>query len=218
LNFATASAILDYMLIDILFTNPVSYLMMAVSLLFALTVHEYAHAQAADWQGDKTARDMGRLTLNPFAHLDAIGALFIFTLGFGWGKPVPFNSYALKNKKWGPALVALAGPLSNFIMALAVGLLLRFGHFGNEQLLNFFAMFVWLNVLLGVFNLIPVPPLDGSHLALAVWPWRWEKHRVLFMKGGFLAIIVAVLFMMYVGGPYIAQPLFSLITGLPISF
>ena len=206
------------MLIDTLFTNPVSYLMMAVSLLFALTVHEYFHAQAADWQGDKTARAMGRLTLNPLAHLDVVGALFIFTVGFGWGKPVPFNFHALKNKKWGPALVAAAGPLANFAMALVVGFILRFGHISNIQLINFFAMFVWLNVILGVFNLIPVPPLDGSHLILAVWPWKWEKHRVAFMRGGFLAIITAVIFMMYVGGPYIARPIFSLITGLPLNF
>ena len=206
------------MLIDVLFSNPLSYLMMAASLLFALTVHEYAHAQAADWQGDHTARDMGRLTVNPLAHLDAMGALFIFTVGFGWGKPVPFNFYNLKNKKWGPALIALAGPLSNFIMALVVGLILRFGHIGNIQLISFFAMFIWLNMVLGVFNLIPVPPLDGSHLILAVWPGKWEKHKMLFMQGGFLAIITAVIFMMYIGGPYIAQPLFSLITGLPLNF
>ncbi|MCX6789256.1 MAG: site-2 protease family protein [Candidatus Gribaldobacteria bacterium] len=206
------------MLINALFTDPISYLMMAVSLLFALTVHEYAHAQAADWQGDHTARAMGRLTLNPLAHLDAVGALFIFTMGFGWGKPVPFNLYALRNKKWGPSLVAIAGPLSNFLMAVVVGMILRFGHLGGERLLAFFAMFVWLNVLLGVFNLIPVPPLDGSHLALALWPWKWEKHRVLFMQGGFMAIFVAIIFMMYIGGPYIAQPLFSLITGLPMGF
>ncbi len=206
------------MLIDTLFTNPISYLMMAVSLLFALTVHEYFHAQAADWQGDKTARAMGRLTLNPLAHLDVVGALFIFTVGFGWGKPVPFNFHALKNKKWGPALVASAGPLANFMMALVVGLILRFGHINNLQLINFFAMFVWLNVILGVFNLIPVPPLDGSHLILAVWPWKWEKYRMAFMRSGFLAIITAVIFMMYVGGPYIARPIFSLITGLPLNF
>ncbi len=206
------------MLIDVLFSNPLSYLMMAASLLFALTVHEYAHAQAADWQGDHTARDMGRLTVNPLAHLDIVGALFIFTVGFGWGKPVPFNFYNLKNKKWGPALIALAGPLSNFIMALVVGLILRFGHIGNIQLISFFAMFIWLNMVLGVFNLIPVPPLDGSHLILAVWPGKWEKHKMLFMQGGFLAIITAVIFMMYIGGPYIAQPLFSLITGLPLNF
>ena len=206
------------MLISVLFTDPISYLMMAVSLLFALTVHEYAHAQAADWQGDHTARAMGRLTLNPLAHLDPIGALLIFTMGFGWGKPVPFSPYGLRNKKWGASLVAIAGPLSNFIMAVVVGMILRFGHLGGERLLSFFVMFVWLNVLLGVFNLIPVPPLDGSHLALALWPWKWEKYRVPFMQGGFMAIIVAIFSMMYIGGPYIAQPLFSLITGLPMGF
>lgn len=206
------------MLIDILFSNPLSYLMMAASLLFALTVHEYAHAQAADWQGDQTARNAGRLTVNPLAHLDAVGALFIFTVGFGWGKPVPFNFYNLRNKKWGPALIAIAGPLSNFIMASAVGLILRFGQISNVQTIGFFAMFVWLNVILGVFNLIPAPPLDGSHLILAVWPGKWEKHKMLFMQGGFLAIIMAVFFMMYIGGPYIAQPIFSLITGLPMGF
>ena len=197
------------MLINALFTDPISYLMMAVSLLFALTVHEYAHAQVADWQGDHTARAMGRLTLNPLAHLDAVGALFIFTMGFGWGKPVPFNPYNLRNKKWGPALVALAGPISNFIMAVLVGLLLRYLHLSGGALLNFFVMFVWLNLMLGVFNLIPAPPLDGSHLLGAIIPMKTV---------GFFGIIIAVFFMMYIGSPYIVQPLFRLITGLSLVF
>ena len=197
------------MLIDLLFQDPFAYLTLAIALLFAFTIHEYSHAQIADFQGDHTARDLGRLTVNPFAHFDLMGAFFLFLFGFGWGKPVPFNPYNLRNKKWGPALVALAGPISNFIMAVLVGLLLRYLHLSGGALLNFFVMFVWLNLMLGVFNLIPVPPLDGSHLLGAIIPMKTV---------GFFGIIIAVFFMMYIGSPYIVQPLFRLITGLSLVF
>jgi len=204
------------MIIDLLFRDPLSYFMAAVSIILALSIHEYAHAQASDSLGDNTARDMGRLTINPLSHLEPIGAILILTLGFGWGKPVPFNPLNLRNKKWGPAMVAIAGPGSNFFMAIVVGFLLRTGIITNPGLIKFFLTFIWLNVLLGVFNLIPVPPLDGSHLLSVVLGRKAEGYRMLMMQGSVFTLFFAILFMMYVGVPLIANPIFNLIVGAGI--
>lgn len=201
------------MIIQLLFEDPIVYLMAAVSITFALTIHEYAHAQMADLLGDPTAKELGRLTINPLAHLDPIGTIFIFTIGFGWGKPVPFNFLNLRNKRWGPGLIGLAGPASNFLMALVLGLALRFLSPANPGLINFFMIFIWLNLLLGVFNLIPVPPLDGSHILFALLPSRSERIKMAFLRGGFFSLLLAILFMMYIGLPFIVRPLLILITG-----
>ena len=200
------------MIIDLLFQNPLAYLMVAVSITLALTVHEYSHAQMADLLGDSTARDMGRLSLNPLRHLDPLGAFFIFVLGFGWGRPVPINYFNLKNKEWGPAWIGLAGPLSNFIMAVVVGLILRFVSFSSVGLVSFLSFFVWINLLLGVFNLIPVPPLDGSHILFAIMHSRGKDPRMAFASSGIFSLLIAILLMMYLGIPYIVRPLFNLIT------
>ncbi len=202
------------MIIQLLFQNPIAYLMAAVSITFALTIHEYAHAQAADFLGDPTPRRLRRLSVNPLRHLDPLGAIFIFMLGFGWGKPVPFNPLNIRNKKWGPAIIGLAGPGSNFFVAIVIGLLMRFVNLANPGLLNFFVIFVWLNILLGVFNLIPVPPLDGSHILFAVLSGRFERYKIALLRGGLFSLFIAIFFMVYIGSPYIAQPLFRLITGL----
>ena len=203
------------MLIELLFYNPLLYLMVAVSVLLALSIHEYSHAQAAFSLGDSTARDLGRLTVNPLAHLDPIGSLFLFLFGIGWGKPVPFNFLNLRNKKWGPALIALAGPGSNFLMAFIVGLSLRFFSFSSPGIVAFFSIFVWLNILLGIFNLMPIPPLDGSHLLFALLPHSFDRFKFSLLRNSFIWLIFVILFMMYIGIPYIATPLFKIITGIP---
>lgn len=206
------------MIIQLLFVNPVLFLMVAVAILFAFSIHEYSHAQMADFLGDHTARHQGRLTINPLAHLDPIGTLLIFFVGFGWGKPVPFNPYNLRNQKWGPAFVGLAGPGSNFIMAIAVGLVLRFIEVSNPVLIIFFSVFVWINILLGVFNLLPFPPLDGSHIFFAAFPGIGFKMRKMFLQTGFLSILLVIMFMYFIGIPFICQPLFWIITGIPMPF
>lgn len=203
------------MLIELLFVNPILFLMVAVSILLALSVHEYSHAQMAYFLGDSTAKYQGRLTINPLKHLDPFGTLMIFIVGFGWGKPVPFNPHNLRNQKRGPALVGLAGPASNLIMALGVGLFLRFIEIPNLGLVLFFSIFVWLNILLGVFNLLPIPPLDGSHIFFTILPASLEHIKISLLRSGFLLIIVALLFMIFIGIPFICRPLFSLITGMP---
>lgn len=198
------------MIIQLLFSNPLAYFMAAVSIALALSIHEYAHAQAADFLGDHTARDLGRLTVNPLKHLDPIGALLIFTIGFGWGKPVPFNILNIKDKRWGPAIIAAAGPGANFLMAILVTIVWRFVGFSNPGLTNFFFYFVFLNVLLGVFNLIPVTPLDGSHILFAFLGSKADAYRMALMRGGIWSLFLAILFMMYFGIPYIVQPVLSL--------
>ena len=172
------------LLIELFFLNPSLFFMIAVSFMFTLGVHEYSHAQTAYFLGDPTAKSQGRLTINPFAHLDLLGVFFFFIFGFGWGKPVPFNPSNLRNQKWGPALIGLAGPGSNFLMALAAGLALRFLDLSNVSLILFLSIFVWLNLVFGVFNLLPFPPLDGSHIFFALFP-SFEAVKVLLFQNIF---------------------------------
>ncbi len=190
--------------------------MIAVSILLALTIHEYSHGQMAYFLGDSTAKDLGRLTLNPLAHLDPFGTFFLFLFGIGWGKPVPFNFANLRNKRWGPALIAVAGPAANFSMAVIVGLSLRFLPLTNPGMIAFFSVFVWLNIILGIFNLMPVPPLDGSHILFSILPASFNKLKIYLLQSGFVLLIFVIFFMMYIGFPYIATPLFNLIVGAPL--
>lgn len=205
------------MLILLLFNNPILFLMVAVAILFALSWHEFFHAWMAYYLGDPTAKDQGRLTVNPLAHLDPFGTLLLFFVGIGWGKPVPFNPYNLRNQKWGPALVSLAGPASNLIVAILVGISLRFIDPTNMALNFFLGFFVWINLILGFFNLMPIPPLDGSHLFATLFPSYGEKMEAVSVNNP-LFIIGVVMFMVFVVIPYILEPLFHLITGSPLAF
>lgn len=202
------------MLIELLFFNPLLYLMIVISILFGFTVHEYSHAQAAFSLGDPTPKYYGRISLNPLAHFDPIFTSLIFIIGVGMGKPVPFNSYNLKNQKWGPAIVALAGPASNLLMATIVGVSLRIFNFNSPGLVYFLICFTWINLALGIFNLIPIPPLDGSHIFFTILPSSFENIKIVLRENPFL-ILFAIFFMWYIGYPFICQPLFSLITGIP---
>jgi len=204
------------MLIQILFENPVLFLIIAVAIIFALVIHEFFHAWMAYYLGDNTAKDQGRLTINPLVHLDPFGTILLFIVGIGWGKPVPFNPYNLRNQKWGPALVALAGPASNFGLAVTVGLILRFADISNPYFAFFLSFFVWINLILGVFNLMPVPPLDGSHIFFTLFP-SLENIKA-SIQGSFLFLIVVIFFMIYIGIPFIIKPLFILITGMSSIF
>lgn len=154
-----------------LFLNePLVFFTWVLAFLIALSVHEFSHAWSATLQGDGTARRLGRLTLNPVAHIDLIGLLAVLFIGFGWGKPVPFNPYNLKYPKWGPVLVAVAGPVSNLLFAAASLILLEaFGpRLGTSNLLTIFLLVsAQLNIALLAFNLLPLPPLDGSKVLLA---------------------------------------------------
>jgi Zn-dependent protease len=148
------------------------------TLVIAFTIHELAHAWTAVELGDDTPRRMGRLTLNPLAHLDFLGSILLLFAGFGWAKPVQVNPYNFRNgPRLGMAMVAAAGPLSNLIMAILAGLPLRYGLLGGAAFawLSFFLnQFIFLNIILMLFNLLPVAPLDGSKILRGVAPREWD--------------------------------------------
>ena len=204
-------------MIEMLFSNPVIYFMMAASVTLAFVIHEYSHAQMADFLGDPTPREYGRLTLNPLAHFDLIGALMIFTVGFGWGKPVPFNPLNIRNRKWGSLLVGLAGPASNLIMAVLVGLVMRFVPLNSPGLITFFTVFVALNIGLGIFNLLPIPPLDGSHILFTFLPPSLDGVKTFLWQYGFW-ILIGLIFILPVI-PFLLETvrgfIFHLIVGQP---
>jgi len=183
-------------LLDILFVLP--------AMLIAITVHEYSHGRVADMLGDPTPRQSGRLTLNPIKHLDLLGSLMIIIAHFGWAKPVPVNSRYFKDPKRDMLLVGVAGPAANFVTAVIFSLPMRFGLLGNNVILKGIILYiVMINIALGIFNLIPIPPLDGSHILQAFLPpsampaFRWFQQYgiiVLFLvlfvfRGAFSAII-----------------------------
>lgn len=177
--------------LQLLRVDPLAFVLLAVALVFAIALHEYGHALAADLQGDRMPRAFGRLTPNPARHLDPIGTLMIFIVGFGWGKPVEFRPQALASKRFGPAMVAVAGPLVNLLLALVSAFVLvpaaRAG--APEWTLRFLRTFLEINVLLAVFNLLPLPPLDGSRLLTVFLPP--SRHSWVFWldRYGFLVLI-----------------------------
>ncbi|MFA7662539.1 MAG: site-2 protease family protein [Patescibacteria group bacterium] len=162
-------------LIQYLFTQPLFFVDWLLAVILALSFHEFAHALSAYWQGDSSVKDNGRLTLNPFSHVDWKGLVMLVLIGFGWGKPVSFYGQNLRDQKWGPALVALAGPLSNLFLAIVSGIVLRvilantMLDFSNAGVM-FLVLFMFINLSLMLFNLIPIPPLDGSWILFAILP------------------------------------------------
>jgi Zn-dependent protease len=151
--------------------DPQFFIAFVVAIVIGITVHEFSHAAAATAQGDLTAKSQGRLTLNPASHLDPLGTIFLIVGGFGWGRPTPFNPLRMRNRRTGAALVALAGPISNVVVAFLAAIALRItyptsGELGGGPGFTSKLLFalVQLNVVLAVFNLLPIPPLDGSRL------------------------------------------------------
>jgi len=168
-------------------------------ILFSLTVHEFFHAYIAYRFGDSTAKDMGRLTLNPLAHLDLFGTLMMFLshFRFGWAKPVPVNPYNLRNPRWADLWISAAGPLSNLSLAFLFGLVFRTVQGGSMQLPQavYIMLFlgVQINVALAFFNLIPLHPLDGSHILRSILPERYEPQlNALDRFGPFILIFLIV--------------------------
>ena len=152
-------------MLNLLFANPPAFIIIFGGLILAIGIHEAAHAFTADYLGDPTPRSLGRTTLNPLAHLDPLGTLVILVTGyFGWGKPAPFDPYNLRDPRRDTALIALAGPASNFVMAVILSLISRLS-FPNAQVATIITTLIILNVNLALFNLLPVPPLDGSKIA-----------------------------------------------------
>lgn len=179
--------------------------MVAVVFVVALSLHEFGHAAVATMQGDPTAKNAGRLTVNPKAHLDPVGTFMIVMVGFGWGKPVPFAPNKLRSQRFGAALVAIAGPVINFVLAIvAAALFVRGLGRSSDLMLEFLFLNLRLNVVLGVFNLLPIPPLDGSRL-LSVFLPSSKQHIIYFLdRWGFVILLIfAFLLFPWFAGPII---------------
>lgn len=203
-----------------------------VVLIFSVIIHEISHGYIAEHLGDPTARLAGRLTLNPLKHLDFFGSfllpvsLFLLSGGgfvFGWAKPVPYNPVYLKNPKSGAGKIACAGPVSNLLIAGAFGALLRMliysGHPLDSALGIFFSFIIYINLLLAVFNLVPIPPLDGSKVLFALLPSTESSFRLTAFLERYG--IVLILFFIFFGFRFITpviNVLYFFVAGRPISF
>ena len=204
-----------------------------IVLILSIIAHEVAHGYAADSLGDPTARLAGRLTLNPLPHIDLMGsivipALLVFTQSpilFGWAKPVPYNPYNLKARRWGETLVAVAGSATNIFLAIIFGLIVRFAPaIGLDQTaLSLAATIAFINLFLGLFNLIPFPPLDGFTALRAALPWHLSsglsrlEHQI--RGAGAVSLILFLIVFSYIfAGPFfnLVLWLFGLITGSSI--
>lgn len=191
------------------------YIVVIISAVF----HEFMHGWMANNLGDSTAKDLGRLTLNPLKHIDLIGTLLLplFLIlttngGFiGWAKPVPYNPYNLTDRKFGSTKVAFAGPAANFFMALIFGLIVRFIPL-NSTLFVTFSWITYINLALGFFNLIPVPPLDGSKLLMDLFP----RSTIFIAQFSVFGIFFALLISLFILSPF-SSLFFSLITGQPFT-
>jgi Zn-dependent protease len=204
--------------------DPLTAILIVLIVIFSVVIHEVAHGYAALWMGDTTAHYAGRLTLNPLKHLDFVGSFLVPLLLsfsgaiFGWAKPVPYNPYNLRNRRWGELLVAIAGPVSNMLLALIFGVFIRVISADTTQVtsLVFVAMLVvQVNLVLAIFNLIPVPPLDGSKILFALMPNQYGKLRLTLERFGFLFIIIFVFFLWHLFTPFISL-FFKLITGVSL--
>lgn len=175
-----------------LLSHPLFFVLNAIALLISLTIHECAHAVVADRLGDPTPSLQGRITLNPLAHLDPLGTLLLFVTGFGWGKPVVFDPYNLKNPRKDAALIALAGPASNFILAGVLSLILHLIPLTSTWASLFLVPLIVVNISLALFNLIPVHPLDGGKILLGFIPedLAREWDHILSQYGSFILLFL----------------------------
>ena len=175
--------------------DPIGFVAFIIAIVLGITVHEFMHAYAAHRLGDDTARVLGRLTLNPMAHLDPFGTLLLVLAGFGYGKPVPFNESRLRSAL-GVTFVALAGPLANIALAAVAALPLRFGSaevFGDAYAEILGAIVLW-NCVLAIFNLVPIPPLDGANVVYGLLPPRQQFSWRTYQQYGPFLLLAVLLF------------------------
>lgn len=191
--------------------------------IYSVVIHEISHGAMAHSLGDDTAKNLGRLTLNPFKHLDIFGSvllpLFLVIIRspfvFGYAKPVPYNPANLRDQKYGPAKVAFAGPAANLILAVLFGLVLRFlpASFGVSTLPNLLGFVVQINLLLAIFNLMPIPPLDGHWLLFTFLPNKLVAQRLFLLRHSLIIFLVFLFFVFPLIYNYLIYPLFRVIIG-----
>ncbi|MFA6397426.1 MAG: site-2 protease family protein [Candidatus Paceibacterota bacterium] len=191
-----------------------------VILIMSVVIHEISHGYAAKYCGDETAERAGRLTLNPLKHIDPIGSVavpFIFALTtnggiFGWARPVPYNPANLRDRKWGTVIVASAGVISNFILAIVLGLIIRFFPV-TDSFKGILEMIVFINILLGFFNLIPIPPLDGSKILFSFLSYKYRKVEIFLEQYSIFVLLFFIFFLWQYFAPLI-YVIFHFITGV----
>jgi Zn-dependent protease len=210
-------------------TDPLAIAFELLILIFSIVIHEVAHGYAANSLGDPTARLSGRLTLNPIKHIDLVGSILVPAflvltsagILFGWAKPVPYNPFNLKNQRWGEAIVAFAGPATNLFLAILLGLTARYG---AGTLPDAFIMIAtvasFVNLFLGLFNLIPLPPLDGYTTLRSILPYRlsfYMREFETWMRGAGITglILILVVFSFFFAGPFslLVASLFHILIG-----
>ena len=197
----------------------ITFVFQIAVLIMSVVVHEVSHGYAASALGDQTARYEGRLTLNPIKHLDFVGSFLVpfisYSLGgfiIGWAKPVPYNPHNLRPGRWSEAMVAGAGPASNLAIAIIFGLLLRVG-VPNMAFMEIAAIIVFINIVLAIFNLMPIPPLDGSKILFAIFPQKFYQMRQFFESYGLILLLFFIFFLWRLVLPLVIA-LFQLITGM----
>jgi Zn-dependent protease len=192
-----------------------------IILIFSVIIHEVMHGVVANALGDPTAKYAGRLTLNPISHIDPVGSVIVPILSyvtggfiFGWAKPVPYNPYNLRDKEWGELWVALAGPASNIALALIFGLTVRFLPL-SQSIATILSLGTLINLGLAIFNLVPIPPLDGSKILFAFLPLHMMRIRYALEQWGFMLVVLFIVVFGKLLSPVVAL-LFHLITGLTL--
>ena len=216
------------MFFDLLVSDPQYAASIVIAIILAVVIHEFCHAWMATYLGDPTARYMGRLSLNPLAHMDPVGTLMLFLAGFGWGKPVPFSLKYLKNPRLDAALIALAGPLSNLVIALIFAIPYRYLFLEGLDVVSASSMTLFLykllktiidfNLILMVFNLLPIPPLDGSKVFSLLLPGDYISKLYRFRNYGYGILLFLVfshyLFGVNLLGGYILGPSLNFLRGI----
>lgn len=201
------------LMLNLLFNSPLSFVIFAAGLVIAVTIHEFAHAFTADHLGDPTPRSQDRVSLNPLKHLDPLGSLMLLLIGFGWGKPVPFDPYNLKNPRRDAAIISLAGPASNIVLAIAISTISKFF---IPFLLPVIYPLIYINIVLAIFNLIPIHPLDGQKILTGILPRHLSLEYDSVMHRYGTIILIFMILPIFGSSPasMLISPIISMITNI----